>query len=108
MKQAAKKKRTTPYRLALQQFKRFYGASYYYGGVRPGLWRRSIWPTRDGVIPWKRFWLDYADMWNVLALERINLMDAMLVTAVVLHAKKDNYEATQLLDNQLNEAYPQH
>jgi len=65
-----------------------------------------MWPTRDGVIPWRRFWLDFTDMWSVLALDRLNMMHAMLLAMISSHPTKQESTVRDLLDQSLNEAYP--
>lgn len=91
-----------PLRLAIRQFKRFYGAAYYYGTAR-----RRGWPTRDGIIPWRLFFLEYADIYATLALERLNIMDAVkLGVALAAPRSKSDPKLEQLVDNHLNEAFP--
>lgn len=87
--------------MAIQQFKRLWGTAYYYG-------KHRSWPTRDGVIPFKRFYLDYADMWSVLALERLNLIDAVIVGRAVSQPRKGkNTELDKMLERHIQEAFPE-
>ncbi len=37
----------------------------------------TLWGTTDGVIPYRRFWVEYQGLLGSLALERMNLASAI-------------------------------
>lgn len=57
--------RPVPPPLRISHFIRFFGSARYFNP--------ALWPTMDGIIPWKRFLLEYQFMWSTMALERVSL-----------------------------------
>jgi hypothetical protein len=46
-------------------------------------------------------------MWNVLALERLNIMDAVLLAAAISKPTKEGESTVRdMLERNVNEAYP--
>lgn len=84
--------------LAIQQFLHFYGAAHYY---QPRRWR-----TRDGIIPFKRFWLEHAAIRRVMAVERLSLIQAVMLGTRLTQPIKDTTKLEALVDQQFDEAYP--
>jgi hypothetical protein len=58
------------------------------------------WPTRDGYVPWKMFYVLWNASWAMLALERVNLARA---ASLALGAGD---KGARLIARELEEAYP--
>lgn len=83
--------------VVIAQFIVFYGAAEYRG---------PQWPTRDHVIPWRRFLIQYAAMRHVMALQRLNQSRAVSQGVAMAFAKKGDADIQKLIDHELDEAYP--
>lgn len=89
---AARDKVYVPGPLRIAHFVEFYGDARY---------RNSMWPTRDKIIPWKRFLLEYRMMWQVMAKNRLSLTRAFERVMMA-----DMGAAQRRAKEEIEEAYP--
>lgn len=61
----------------------------------PGLYLNPCWPTTDHIVPWGLFWVLYAEIRRLLALERLNLSRAVGQWHVSDDARRRDLNADQ-------------
>lgn len=88
--------------LAVARFCRWYGTATYFG------WNSLAAPThhtRDGIVPWTVFLVLYARLAALLALERLNAVNAHATAIAVTHTE-DRGRASRMLDELSRDAQP--
>lgn len=82
--------------MLLSRFRRFYSD--------PSLWRGAHYRTRDGVIPFRLFWIHYRAMPSIQALERIQQTRAVASAIGMAFGKADS-GLPESLRSDLRDAY---
>lgn len=76
----------------------------------PGLYRHATYPTQDHIIPWQAFYALMAVRGHVLAEERVQLTQAVLMGVGQLFESKDPtapHAASTAFTRDLRAAYPE-
>lgn len=61
----------------------------------PNLYLNACWPTSDHIVPWSLFWVLYAEIRRLLALDRLNMSRAVGHWYVTDEARRRDLRADQ-------------
>lgn len=86
----------------MAQFCDRFGWEAYWGMGRR--WWNRRWPTTDGIIPWRLFFLMEAQQAHLLALDRLTWSSAVIQALAV--AFGDEQKARRMMEKLQGEAFP--